>query len=276
MIGSQSSRERDHQARESWESAFGVGLLMTASENPSGQWESQADVDACLRETGVTRDQANRWRRERLLPPVIQKPQAYRGSTVLYPVGTCAQIRAAQGLFRAKNRNSYVGRWLWRLGFPVSESYWRPWLRRVGRFADRALWTVAHLRSRFDRDEYGETLQDRAAGYPIGSSRIYSRIKGRLTLPEERAIFFRVLSEIGLGEFKGFEPSIDETRSRDQAVTTKAFDMDKAERDEILGVKLNLVDALPSALDNTAIALSIGNFAQAAEAPVEELSLIHI
>jgi hypothetical protein len=52
----------------------------------------------------------------------------------------------------------------------------------------------------------------------------------------------------------------------------KAFDMDKAERDEILGIKLNLVDALPSALDNTAIALSIGNFAQAAEAPAEEIA----
>lgn len=52
---------------------------MAASEIQDGQWESQADIDACLAQTGVTRDQVNRWRREGFLPPVEQKPAAYIG-----------------------------------------------------------------------------------------------------------------------------------------------------------------------------------------------------
>jgi len=114
MIGSQSSRERDHQARESWESAFGVELLMAASENPDREWETQAEVDVCLGETGVTRDQVNRWRREGLLPGVEQAwPEAFHGSGGRYPTGTCTQIKAAKELFETKNRVDFVGWELW-------------------------------------------------------------------------------------------------------------------------------------------------------------------
>jgi hypothetical protein len=42
--------------------------------------ESQAEVDAVLAETGVTMEQVRRWRREGLLPDVVQDQQAYRGS----------------------------------------------------------------------------------------------------------------------------------------------------------------------------------------------------
>ena len=77
----------------------------------------------------MTMDQVRRWRREGLLPDVVQDQQAYRGSVVLYPKGTCAQIRAASALFKQKNRVDYVGLRLWRLGFPVDEKYWRPRLR---------------------------------------------------------------------------------------------------------------------------------------------------
>ena len=85
--------------------------------------ESQAEVDAVLAETGVTMDQVRRWRREGLLPDVVQDQQAYRGSVVLYPKGTCAQIRAASALFKQKNRVDYVGLRLWMHGFPVDEKY---------------------------------------------------------------------------------------------------------------------------------------------------------
>ena len=114
---------------------------MAASADQESEWESQADVDACLRETGVTRDQVNRWRWEGLLPKDVKqlRPDAYHGSHVRYPIGTCAQIRAAQVLFRKKNRRDYVGLRLWRCGFWVKEDYWRPRLRRFGRSADRVL-----------------------------------------------------------------------------------------------------------------------------------------
>ena len=94
--------------------------------------ESQAEVDAVLAEAGLTMDQVRRWRREGLLPDVLQDQQAYRGSVVLYPKGTCAQIRAASALFKQKNRVDYVGVRLWRLGFPVDEKHWRPRLRKAG------------------------------------------------------------------------------------------------------------------------------------------------
>jgi hypothetical protein len=80
--------------------------------------------DACLRETGVTRDQVNRWR---------------------------------------KKRSRHVGLWLWRLGVQVGESHWRPRLRRFGQVADWVLPFVLRLRSRVDRNEMGETFQEKAA-----------------------------------------------------------------------------------------------------------------
>jgi hypothetical protein len=161
---------------------------MAVSENPDREWETQADVDACLAETGVTRDQVNRWRREGLLPDVEQAwPEAFHGSETRYPAGTCAQIKAAQGLFRINKRNSFVGLRLWRLGFPVSEDYWRPRLRRFGRSADRVLPFINRLVFRFDRNWEGETLQERVARHPANNI-IVSRIKGRL-LGENLAIF---------------------------------------------------------------------------------------
>ena len=38
--------------------------------------ETQAEVDALLAETGVTMEQVKRWRREGLLPDVVQDQQA--------------------------------------------------------------------------------------------------------------------------------------------------------------------------------------------------------
>ena len=101
---------------------------------------------------------------------------------------------------------------------------------------------------------------------------IVSRIKGRL-LGEDLAIFYRVLLETGLGEFERFDaPGGDETRSRDEAAAIKALDIGNSEKHEILGKKLNLIDVLPSALNNATIAFSMGNFAQAADAPAEEIA----
>lgn len=171
-------------------------------------------------------------------------------------------------------RNSFVGLRLWRLGFPVSEDYWRPPLRRFGQLADRVLWFVARMRSRFDRDEEGETLQDLAAHLSASMNNIiFSRVKGRLKLLDDRAIFFRVILEMGLGEFRDFDaPSGDEQRSRDEATTIKAFDMGNAETDEILGQNINFIHALPLVLNDVAVAFSMGTFAQAAEAPPEEIA----
>jgi hypothetical protein len=239
------------------------------SPEQSGEWETQAEIDACLEETGVTGPQIRRWRRKGLLPEVQQIPDAYHGSVVLYPRGTCAQIKAAKALFGEKNRVDYVGLRLWRQGFPVDEKYWRPRLRRLGSSADRILTLLHWLQSRYD-DDQSPNLPERAAQRRM-SNIILSRIVGRLTL-DDLAIFFRVLLNIGMGQFDGFEsPVKGEGPTRDKLATIKAFDMEAAERHEVLGQKLDLIRVLPSALENASIAFSMGSFAQAADAPADEI-----
>jgi hypothetical protein len=79
-------------------------------EEVEAEWETQAEVDAFLADSGVTMDQVRRWRREGLLSKEIDwSPQDYHGSVVRYPKGTCAQIRAAAALFKEKRRVDYVG-----------------------------------------------------------------------------------------------------------------------------------------------------------------------
>jgi hypothetical protein len=175
------------------------------------------------------------------------------------------------GVVSGKEAPGICGLWLWRMGFRVSEHYWRPRLRRFGLWADWVLPFISRLVFRFDRNPQGETLQERAARHPA-SDIILSRIKGRLGT-EELASFFRVVIEIGTGEFVNFEHRAkDETRSPGEEATIKAFDFDKAESHKILSKKFNSIDVLPSALNNAAIAMSMGNFTRAADAPVEEIA----
>ena len=233
--------------------------------------ESQAEVDAVLVETDVTMDQVRRWRRKGLLPDVLQDQHAYRGSAVLYPRGTCAQIRAASALFKQKNRAGYVGRRLWRQGFPVNERYWRPRLRRLGRLGDRLLFVLQSLQTRHEREGQRDTLSERVAKHPVSNiimSRVFGRLKG-----EDLAIALRVLIDIGTGQFDGFEPPVTgEVRTRDERAIIAALDIGAAERHKILGQGLNLIEVLPSALNYAAIAISMGSFERAADASEAEIA----
>ena len=234
--------------------------------------ESQAEVDAVLAETGVTMDQVKRWRREGLLPDVVQDQQAYRGSVVLYPKGTCAQIRAASALFKQKNRVDCVGLRLWRLGFPVDEKHWRPRLQRQGRMLDRVIPLIMGLVQRFDREEKAETVYDHAARrLEPTDDIILSRIKGRSN-SESLPTVLRVIGDVGTGEFDGFEALIaGEEQTSDKAFTIRAFDLTNAGAHAILGRKLNLIELLPHGLKNVSAAISMGNFESIANAPVKEI-----
>jgi hypothetical protein len=235
--------------------------------------ESQAEVDAVLAETGRTMDQVRRWRREGLLPDVVQDQQAYRGSVVLYAKGTCAQFRTASALFKQKNRFDYVGRRLWIYGFVVDEKYWRPQLQRSARLLDRAFPLLLRLVQRFDRDWESETLYDYAAKRlePVEDV-VLSRIKGRID-SQEMPTVLRVVGDVGTGEFDGFEASITgEEHTSDEALTIRALDLTKAGSDSILGKQLNLIELLPSGLRNVSAAISMGNFESVANAPAEQIA----
>jgi hypothetical protein len=249
------------------------------NEDTETAWESQAEVDTVLSETGATMDKLPRWRREGLLSREIDwKPQAYHGSAVRYPKGTCEQIRAVTTLFKEKNRVDYVGLRLWRLGLPVNEKYWRPRLQKSGRWLDRWLPLLMRLIDRFNRDFEGETFYDRAARDVVKADDIVlSRVKGR-TNAESLPIVLRVLSEVGTGTFQDFEAPrrSDEDgnvwRPADETAVIGALDLVNAGSHSILEKKLNLIELLPSGLGHLSIAMSMGNFARAADAPAEEIA----
>ena len=235
--------------------------------------ESQAEVDAVLSATGVTMDQVRRWRREGLLPDVVQDQQAYRGSVVLYPKGTCAQIRAASALFKQKNRVDYVGVRLWRLGFPVDEKFWKPRLKFAGQIADRVAYLLPGFIERFDRDLSPSTFFETAAvSISEANDVVLSRIKGRVEVDRLPA-FVQTIEEVGSGDFVGFGHVVEgEEEIGGRATTVGALDLQSSERDSILGRKLNLLALLPAGLRNVSKAISVGHFAAIADAPAEEIA----
>lgn len=244
---------------------------MAASEIPDQDWESQAEIDACLAETGVSIEQVRRWRREGLLPDVLQLPATYNGSAVLYPLGTCAQIRAAQKLFAVKSRVDYVGPHLWLQGFPVDERHWRPRLERFAKTAARVLPLLRWLTARYDGDPHNETFQDKAAQH-FPNNIVLSRIKARLN-NEELAIFVRVINELTIGQFEQFDyPAGNDSRSRDESITIKALDLGHSETYDIFGAKFRSIEAIPFLFGKIASELSEENFAQAARAPDAEIA----
>jgi hypothetical protein len=246
---------------------------MAAEVEVGPDWESQVEVDAVLAETGVTMDQVRRWRREGLLPDVVQDQQAYRGSVVLYPKGTCAQIRAANALFKQKNRVDYVGLRLWVYGFPVDDKFWRPRLRFTGRVADKVARLLPAFVDRFDRSSSARTFFETAAvKISQANDVVLSRINGRVGVDRLPA-FMRVMEEVGRGDFVGFGHVVageDEISGR--VTTVDALNLQPSGRDSILGHKLNLLGLLPSGLDNVSTAISMGHFAAIADAPAEEIA----
>jgi hypothetical protein len=129
------------------------------------------------------------------------------------------------------------------------------------------------LVQRFNRDWRDETLYDYAAKRldPVDGI-VLSRIKGRID-SQEMPTVLRVIGDVGTGEFDGFETSIaGEEHTSDQALTVRAFDLTKAGSDSILGKQLNLIELLPSGLNNVSAAISIGNFEGAANASGEEIA----
>jgi hypothetical protein len=244
------------------------------SEDAGAVWESQAEVDEVLSETGATMDKVRRWRREGLLSDEIDwRPQAYHGSVVRYPKGTCAQIRAITAFFKQKNRVDYVGLRLWRLGFPVTEKYWRPRLRRAGWVADKAARILPGLIDRFDRSSSASTFSEAAADkLSQGRNIVLSRIKGRVRIDRLPA-FVQTMEEVSRGDFVGFGHVVaGEEEMSGRATTIDALDLQPSERDSVLGRRLNLIALLPAGLENVSKAISMGHFYAIADAPAEEIA----
>jgi hypothetical protein len=244
--------------------------MATRDENDQ-EWESQAEVDAVLAGLGLSMDQVRRWRRQGLLSKDIDWSP---GRAVRYPKRTCAQIRAANALFKRKNRIDYVGLWLWRYGFSVDEKYWRPRLSRIGRAFDRFRKLLPWFIDRFDREFEGPTLYQAAAQWlETVDDIVLSRIKGRLS-GDRMPAFLSVMGDVSLGDFGGFGHVVaGEERVSGKEATIRALDVEKAEKHAILGSKLNLIELLPSGLRSLSEAMGAGEFEAVANGPAEGLAL---
>ena len=221
-------------------------------------WETQTEIDAVLSETGVTMDQVRRWRREGLLSKEIDWSP---GSAVRYPRGTCAQIVAAAALFKEKNRVDYVGFRLWCRGSPVDEKFWRPRLRqRVGCSTECFRLLMGSLRGSIVIGRRKHSSIMRLVGLNKPMTSFFPGSKAALILSGCQR--FSVSSaDVGTGEFEGFEaPVAGEEETTDRALTIKALDLANAGGHSILGKKLNMIELLPSGLNNVSAAISMGNF----------------
>jgi hypothetical protein len=180
---------------------------------------------------------------------------------------------AASVLFEEKNRVDYVGKGLWRQGFPVDEKFWRPRLKFMGRVADRIARLFPGFVDRFDRPSSPVTLGE-AAAVKIGKARdiVLSRIKRRVGVDRLPA-FVHVMEEVGRGDFVSFGHVVArEEATSGRSVVVDALDLQPSGRDSILGHKLNLLRLLPTGLDNVSTAISMGHFAAIADAPAEEIA----
>ena len=220
------------------------GALWTA--NMDQGWETKEEIRAAFEAKGLTffERKLERWREERLLPPVDQIPLAYRGSEVRYPVGTAKQAIAIQELLDEKRKFDHVGWELWWRGGFVDERHWRPQFIEAARFGDRAL---AFLRKLYRRDETLNSptaVSDRIV-HTVSSDSLYLKIKRRIAKDEFPSLVGAML-DIATGDFNG---AISEEL---EPTLVRAFDIKQSKSDQILGKRLRLMSALPEVLRDIA------------------------
>jgi len=245
---------------------------MSVTKSRLVQWETQAEIDACLLANDVSPTQLARWRREfKLFPEVEQVSRQYRGSETRYPLGTCAQIAAAARLFKIRNRAEYVGRQLWWEGFPVDEKYWRPRLEKSARLFDRTVSRI--LRFQSSDGDTGMTLQERMAR-TRRTNIVLSRIRGRLSAQSQSlSAHFGVLLSVATGDFTGFAlRGPNETKAFDQTATIVALDIGNSESDVVLSQKLRFTTVLPIVLQAMASAFESHTFLDVALGPEQVIS----
>lgn len=264
---------------------------MDPTEESAETFESREDLVRLILEAGHTmpsEHQLERWRGEGLLAPVRQVQTRYHGSSVEFPIGTAKQIIEIQRLLKIKNSFDYVGWELWWSGFPVDDKWWKPKLKNIAENADKELDIVKDvLRKAEDNSDdlisYPTSIFDQQISLPTKGS-FFSRIVRRVQ-PDEIGRLMRVLSEISIGSFHGFDDPNDQTPNSDQGIVISAFDIhdqnsfkpfqpSKANENDkhiIDGKRLELAKGLPAMLQAISQAFSNYKFADVIDFPVEEI-----
>jgi len=233
-------------------------------------WETQAEIDICLDSNGLSVEQMIRHRRRGLLPAIVQVPHKYHGSTIHYPVGTCAQIAALARLLEVKKDLNYVGHHLWLAGYPVDDRYWRPQLIKSAHRFDRGISRIRQYLERDDERADQPTLQERMARKSEPNI-ILSRIRRRLS-GSDLAAHYGVLLSVATGGFQQFDlPGPNEKVALDRTVTIEAMDIGASETDTALGHKLLFVNALPHTLRAMAKAFETGSLSKIGQGPTQSI-----
>jgi hypothetical protein len=146
-------------------------------------------------------------------------------------------------------------------------------LKFAGRVADRVARLLPDFVERFDKSSSARTFFETAAvKISQANDIVLSRIKGRVGV-ERLPAFVQVMEEVGRGDFVSFGHVVaGEEEISGRAATVDALDLQPSERDSILGHKLNLLRLLPTGLNNVSTAISMGHFADIADAPAEEIA----
>jgi hypothetical protein len=250
-------------------------------------WEAREDINAAARGKGLkppSDHQLERWRGARLLPPVRQDPNAYRGSTVEHPPGTAKQVVRLMELLAVKEKFDYVGWQLWWEGFDVGEEHWRPKLKAAAKSGDKALRGLRGILTRWRNDESDsrETEFDKLQ-HQIPTASLAPQIARRLSAPEIAALL-RVLTHVGAGEFFDFDDVPNPDELSEHEIVVSGLNMEKSgsyaggtpresipKPDQIFGQSMNFIQVLPIIFRDMAKALRKHSLADAFNFPLDEL-----
>jgi hypothetical protein len=216
---------------------------------------TKQEVLAQARQRGskVTEAQLDRWRDADLVPVVRTWPKAGHGSAALYPAIAVEIVLAIEcALLRWRNLER-VGWELWWLGYPVPERYWIPILERATLLIRRFSKFVSRLLKRRDSDD---ALSDRISRTPqfaqVLPKPLRRHAQNMVNNGDTELLITAewLLAESFAGEFDGFgwdNAAHGEARENARGVAT-LLGLAKAQMDQVLGVGLNVEDALPIAM----------------------------
>lgn len=218
--------------------------------NPCGDWESVDDIQARLSAENViaTPDQWARWRGHGFLPEVRQSGLGQgAGSVVRYSTGSADQIIKVAGLFRIKEKASFVGWELWWSGDDVADKWWRPTIEQAAQSWRRSIRLIDRV---VEKDELDETRTDT----------IFDRIPASFTdqQPLSQALrsiaksevptFLGIIADVALRRFEGDDALQVAGERSGLEIARDGMGMRGSTDDAILGKKLRFTEALPGVL----------------------------
>ncbi len=173
--------------------------------------ESTADIIKYVKDHGfdLTLTTLTRWQREGLVPDLeIKWLGKGKGTTVLYPAGTCQQVLE---IFKLKHRFyclDDIGLYLWLSGFPVAERFSIEKLKNAARRLDHTLEAVKNGYNKLNStNEYiFENSWDEFEKLSAGkiSVKFVRKLRKRVGAGNFSGAIF-ILAKIASGQFQGFD-----------------------------------------------------------------------